>query len=297
VAAKQRNKTEVTIARAHPMHTCWQKEEISAIVEDALLSRINSVIERSYHCIILKPHKMKQSVSLSQPHPGRPRVGLPVGHPYKYSSYSETGISEQQPHNPLPFNNIIGDRYFDDSDDNNADVNPKDANKQHDFAFDNLIPFLADDSDDYDLDGAFRHYKGEPGYQDKGEVHPLVPVPANPVHDPAILRPTTPPHQCCGRITTPCLRLPAQEVKAGIKGANGGDIWEAPASLEAQTAFFSRLLNEIEAYTASAEVTQRLIRGLAELQRKAQHLQDQHVWAEKALAPQAISDTKLDRAF
>jgi hypothetical protein len=60
-----------------------------------------------------------------------------------------------------------------------------------------------------------------------------------------------------------------------------GDIWEAPASLEAQTAFFSRLLDEIERYTEAAEVTQRTVQALApaaqqqvqvELRRKAQYL-------------------------
>jgi len=35
----------------------------------------------------------------------------------------------------------------------------------------------------------------------------------------------------------------------------------------------------------------------AKLRRKAQHLQDQLVWAEKTLAPQAISDAKLEWAF
>ncbi len=275
-------------------------------MQDALLSRLNSVIERSYHCIVPKHCKKKQLVPPSQPRPGRPRVGLPVGDPYKYSSYPETGISEQQPHNPLPYNDIIGDRYFDDSGDDNADINQNDTNEQHDFDFDDLILFLEDDSDEYDLDSAFRHYEGEAGYQDKGEVHTLVPATANQVHDPAVLRPMTPPHQSCGRITMPCRRLPAEEGEAGIEGAVRGDIWEAPASLEAQTTFFSRLLDEIEAYTASAEVTQRSIQGLApevqqpvqaELRRKAQHLQDQLVWAEKTLAPQAILDAKLERAF
>ncbi len=54
------------------------------------------------------------------------------------------------------------------------------------------------------------------------------------------------------------------------------------------------------------EATQRSIQALApaaqqqvqvELRRKAQHLRDQLEWAEKTLAPQAISDAKLERAF
>ncbi len=45
VAIAQKNETEVTVARAHPMRTRSQKEEISAIAQDALMSRLNSVIE------------------------------------------------------------------------------------------------------------------------------------------------------------------------------------------------------------------------------------------------------------
>jgi hypothetical protein len=99
--------------------------------------------------------------------------------------------------------------------------------------------------------------------------------------------------------------LPA-EVGDEPEGAVGGDIWEALASIKAQAAFFSRLLNEIERYTDASETTQRSIRDLApalqwpvqaKLQKKAQHLQDQLAWAEKALAPQAISNAKLEQAF
>jgi hypothetical protein len=42
-----------------------------------------------------------------------------------------------------------------------------------------------------------------------------------------------------------------------------GDVWEAPALIEAQTAFFSRLLNKIERYTEAAETTQRSVQALA----------------------------------
>jgi hypothetical protein len=38
VAVTQKNETEVTVARAHPMRTRSQKEEISAIAQDALMS-------------------------------------------------------------------------------------------------------------------------------------------------------------------------------------------------------------------------------------------------------------------
>ncbi len=92
--AAKGNKTEVTLARAHLMHTRWQKEEISVIVQDALLSRLNSVIEHSYHCISQRPRQKKELVSPSQSCLGRPRVGLPVRDLYKYLMYPETSISE-----------------------------------------------------------------------------------------------------------------------------------------------------------------------------------------------------------
>jgi hypothetical protein len=103
----------------------------------------------------------------------------------------------------------------------------------------------------------------------------------------------------------PQQRLPAEEADEP-EGAVGGDVWEAPASIEAQTAFFARLFDEIERYTAAAETTQRSVQALApaaqqqvqvELRRKAQHLRDQLEWAEKTFTPQAISDAKLERAF
>ncbi len=130
-------------------------------------------------------------------------------------------------------------------------------------------------------------------------------VPEPQVHNPALLRPETTPHQRRGRVTAPRRCLPAEGVDEPER-AVGGDVWEAPASLEAQTAFFSRLLDEIERYTEASENTQRSVLALApaaqqqvqvELRRKAQHLRDQLEWAEKTLAPQAISDAKLERAF
>ncbi len=103
VAVAKKNEMEVTVARAHPMRTHSQKEEIeekeeiSAIAQEALMSRLNSVIERSYHCIVKK----------TQPRPSRPKLGLSYGDPYKYSSYPETGISEQPAPNIGPFNDIV----------------------------------------------------------------------------------------------------------------------------------------------------------------------------------------------
>ncbi len=90
-----RNETEVTLACAHPMRTCSQKEEISVIVQDALMSRLFGIVERSYHCIVKKsPRKKKQLVSPSQTRPGRPKVGLAYGDLYKYSLDPQTGIRE-----------------------------------------------------------------------------------------------------------------------------------------------------------------------------------------------------------
>jgi hypothetical protein len=103
VAVAKRNETEVTIAHVHLMCTRSQKEVISAIAQDALMSRLNSVIEQSYHCIVKKPRKKMQT------RPGRPKLDLSYGDPYIYSTYPETGISEQPALNINPFNDIIGD--------------------------------------------------------------------------------------------------------------------------------------------------------------------------------------------
>jgi hypothetical protein len=104
VAVARKNETEMTVASAHPMRTRSQKEEISAIAQDALMSR-------------LKCHRTELPLPCkkTQPHPGRPKLGLSYGDLYKYLSYPETGISEQPAPNINPFNNIIGDSYFDDS--------------------------------------------------------------------------------------------------------------------------------------------------------------------------------------
>jgi len=92
VAVAQKNETEVTVARAHPMRTHSLKEEISTIAQDALISRLNSVIERSYHCIVKKPRKK------TQPRPSRPKLGLSYGDPYKYCRIQKlASVSNQLP--------------------------------------------------------------------------------------------------------------------------------------------------------------------------------------------------------
>jgi hypothetical protein len=84
VAVAKKNETAVTVACAHPMRTRSQKEEkeekeeISAIAQEALMSRLNNVIERSYHWIVKKPRKK------TQPRPSRPKLGQSYGDPYKY---------------------------------------------------------------------------------------------------------------------------------------------------------------------------------------------------------------------
>jgi hypothetical protein len=45
MAVAHKYETEVTVARAHPMRNRSQKEDISAIAQDALMSRLKSVIE------------------------------------------------------------------------------------------------------------------------------------------------------------------------------------------------------------------------------------------------------------
>jgi hypothetical protein len=232
MAVAKRDKMEVTVVLAHPICTRLQKEEkeeISAIAQDALMSRLNSVIERSYQCIVKKPCKKMQ------PCPSRPKLGLSYGDPYKYSSYPETGISEQPALNIDPFNDIVGDDYFDDSSDSDVNQDNSDSTSEDQyFDFDDILPFL--EVDDNDVDSAFRQYEEEAGYQDEGEVHSPVQVPEPQVHDPALLRPETPPHQRRGRITAPRRRLPAEGADKPELAVRG-DVWEAPASIEAQTAF------------------------------------------------------------
>jgi len=130
-----------------------EKEEISAIAQEALMSRLNNVIERSYHCIVKKPRKK------TQPRPSRPKLGLSYGDPYKYSSYPETGISEQPALNIGPFNDIVGDDYFDDSDGDIDQANSDSTSDNEYFDFDDILPHL--EEDDNDVDGAFRRYEEE----------------------------------------------------------------------------------------------------------------------------------------
>jgi hypothetical protein len=138
---------------------------------------------------------------------GRPKAFSSVGDPYKYSDYLETDHSEPQPQVPnIPFNNILGDNYFDDSGEDND--NP--ANEQHDFNFDDLVPILEEDKEEYDLEAAFHHFEADAGYWDEGEV--ATPVQARqqpaPIDSPPFFRFETPPHQRRSCISMPIRWLP-----------------------------------------------------------------------------------------
>jgi hypothetical protein len=70
-------------------------------------------------------------------------MGTPCSDPYKYSDYPETDHYIDPPQ-PGIFNNMVGDRYFDDDEDD-----------EQGFSFEDLIPILEDDSDDYDIEAAY----------------------------------------------------------------------------------------------------------------------------------------------
>jgi hypothetical protein len=107
------------------------------------------------------------------------------------------------------------------------------------------------------------------------------------------------------RVTTPRRPLPAEGSEE--QGVVGGEVWQTPASLDAQREFYSALLDEINNYTRAAEVTQRTVRSLGttqqqekiktEIRKRAQELKEQLKWANKTLDQRVISDAKLERAF
>ena len=185
---------------------------------------------------------------------------------------------------------MVGDGYFDD-----------DVDYEQGFRFEDLIPVLEDDSDDYD------RYEADAGYRDEGEAGPQVP-PQPPRQgeeiQPPVLR-LTPQADQRRRITTP--RRPLPDEGGEEEGAVGGEAWQTPASIDAQRDFYSALLDEVDNYTRAAENTQRTIRSLgsaqqqerikAEIRKRAQELQEQLEWADKNLDQRAISDAKLERAF
>jgi hypothetical protein len=69
-----------------------------------------------------------------------------------------------EPPQPGIFNDLVGDDYFDD-----------DENDDQGFRFEDIVPFL-EDSDEYDLEAAYDRYEGDAGYRDEGEGGPQVPL-------------------------------------------------------------------------------------------------------------------------
>jgi hypothetical protein len=185
------NKTSV--ARTHPMRT-----RFSTVTQDALSARLNVTLSRNFHCVLdnLKkvPQKVSPNLSPRKLRIRRPlRMGTPYGDPYKYSDYPETGHYIDPPQ-PSIFNDVVGDGYFDDDEDD-----------EQGFCFEDLIPILKDNSDDYDLEAAYDRYEADAGYHDEGEAGPQVPPqPARQGEDnqPPVLR-LTPQADIRRRITTP----------------------------------------------------------------------------------------------
>ncbi len=143
---------------------------------------------------------------------------------------------------PGPFNHIIGDGIFDDSDNDG----------HQDFDFDDLIPILEEDEEEYDLEAAFCRYEADADYRDKGEGDPPVPAQPQPAGDqreedqPPVLR-LTPLLDQWRRISTPRRPLPGEGEEE--EGAVGGEVWQTPASIDAQREFYMALLDEIDGYT------------------------------------------------
>ncbi len=107
---------------------------------------------------------------------------------------------------------------------------------------------------------------------------------------PPVLR-LTPSADQRRRITTPRRPLPGEGEEE--EGAVRGEVWQTPASLDAQREFYSALLYKIDSYTRAAEVTQRTVRSLGtaqqqekiriEIWKRAQELKEQLEWADKTL--------------
>jgi hypothetical protein len=170
----------------------------------------------------------------------------PFGDPYKYSDDPTADHNKIQPQ-PGPFNDVIGDGFFEDDD----------YGDPNDFQFEDLIPFL-EEEEEYDLDAAFRCYKADADYQDEGEDDPQ--VPSQPQQGdgeedkPPIQRSPSPADQC-SQITMPRQQL--LEERGKEEGADGGEVWQTPPLLDTQREFYSALLDKIEHYTEAAEAPKR----------------------------------------
>jgi len=143
------DETVTVPAHMHQMHTRLQTV-IATIMHTALTNRLDNILSRSYQCVLPEPANPRKILS--------PRKLLlrrkictpisPSSDPYKYSDYSLVENSEPfQLAQPGPFNHIIGEGIFDDADQNDGN---------QDFDFDDLIPILEEDKEEYDLEAAFR---------------------------------------------------------------------------------------------------------------------------------------------
>jgi len=229
----------------------------------------------------------------------RSKAAKDFGDPYIYSDYLEADIVEpkQQVHIP-PFNDIVGHGYVEDHDgDDNVNNDP--AGERRDFDFDDLVPILEDDEDEYDLETDFHRFEADAGYLDEGEIEVSVPAEQQPA--PGNFPPFVDEEE-----NTPAprlrLRIPRGRVRHDILEWVSGSAGEPRgASLKEQTAYLSNLMDEIDRYTSKAEVTQRKVRGRdpeyqrlvqIEIRKGAEELQDQLTRAERILDPIAISNAR-----
>ncbi len=280
------DKTVTVSTRMHQMRTRSQTA-IATIMHTALTNRLHSILSRSYQCVLPDPANPSRKNVSPRKLSLRRKIRRPISpssDPYKYSDYSLVENSQPlQLAQPGPFNNIIGDGIFDD--DNEGD----DGNQY--FGFDDLIPILEEDKEEYDLEAAFRCYEANADYRDDGEDDPPVPAQPQPTGDqretdqPPVLR-LMPLVDQWRRVTMP--RRPLPEEGEEEEGAVGGEFWQTPASLDAQREFYTALLDKIDSYTRAAEVTQRTVRSLGttqqqekirvEIRKRAQELKEQLEW-------------------
>jgi hypothetical protein len=132
-----------------------------AVMQNALTARLNNILSRTFWCVLTDPKCISpQNVSPRKNRLGvctRTRKAPPFGDPYQYSSDPTADHYDAQPQ-PGPFNDVIGDRFFEDDD--------------HGFQFEDLIPILEEDDDDYNLEAPFCLYEADADYHNEGEDDP-----------------------------------------------------------------------------------------------------------------------------
>ncbi len=115
-----------------------------------------------------------------------------------------------------------------------------------------ISSILEEDKEEYDLEAAFRRYEADADYRDEGEGDPPVPAQPQPTGDqrgedqPPFLQ-LTPSTDQKRRVTMPRRPLPGEGEEE--EGAVGGEVWQTPASVDAQREFYTALLDEIDSYT------------------------------------------------